>query len=92
MTKILGFDINEVSILLQMSRKTISGYLQKIQKLGHVDTCLTGRPYARIGIHPHEEFVIMEILLRHPEKTLTEILQEMHRETGSEYSERCIII
>lgn len=92
MTKILGFDINEVSILLQMSKKTISRYLQKFQRLGHVDTCLIGRPYACIAMHPHEEFVIMEILLQHPEKTLTEILQEVHRETGSEYSQRCIII
>ena len=27
-----------------------------------------------------------------PRENTTEILQEMHRETGSEYSERCIII
>ena len=86
MTEILGFDINEVSILLEMSRKTISRYLQKFQRLGHVDTCVIGRPYACIAMHPHEEFVIMEILLQHPEKTLTEILQEVHHETGSEYA------
>ena len=86
LTEILGFDINEVSILLQMSRKTISRYLQKFQRLGHVDTCVIGRPYACIAMHPHEEFVVMEILLQHPEKTLTEILQEVHHETGSEYA------
>ena len=86
MTEILGFDINEVSILLQMSRKTISRYLQKFQRLGHVDTCVIGRPYACIAMHLHEEFVVMEILLQHPEKTLTEILQEVHLETGSEYA------
>ena len=85
MAEILGFDINEVSILLQMSRKTISRYLQKFQRLGHVDTCVICRPYACIAMHPHEDFVIMEILLQHSEKTLTEILQEVHHETGSEY-------
>ena len=40
LTEILGFDINEVSILLQMSRKTISRYLQKFQRLGHVKETL----------------------------------------------------
>ena len=37
-------------------------------------------------MHPHEEFVIMEILLQHPKKTPTEILQKVHHETGSEYA------
>ena len=86
LTEILGFDINEVSILLQMSRKTISRYLQIFERLGHVDTCVIGRPYACIAMHPHEQFVIMAILLQHSERTLTEILQEVHHETGLEYA------
>ena len=37
-------------------------------------------------MHPHEEFVVMEILLQHPKKTLSEVLHEVYEETGSEYA------
>ena len=72
LTEILGFEINKVSLLLQMSKKTISRYVRKFRMLGHVDTAVIGRPYACIAMHPHEELVIMEVLLQHPEKTLSE--------------------
>jgi hypothetical protein len=34
-------------------------------------------------MHPHEELVTMEVLLQHPEVTLSEILHEVYEETGS---------
>ena len=37
-------------------------------------------------MHPHEELVILEVLLQHPEKTLSEVLHEVYEETGSEYA------
>ena len=42
--------------------------------------------YTCISIHPHEEFVIMESLLKYPERTLAEIINDMYIETGSMYS------
>ena len=39
-----------------------------------------------IAMHPHEELVIIELLLQHPENTLSEILQEIYQETGSIYA------
>ena len=86
LTEILGFQMDEVSILLQMSTKTISRYVRKFCSLGHVHTAVIGRPYACIAMHPHEELVIMEVLLQHPEKTLSEILHKIYEETGSEYA------
>ena len=86
LAEILGFGIDEVSLLLQISTKTISRYVRKFRMLGHVDTAVIGRPYACIAMHPHEELVIMEVLLQHPEKTLSEVLHEVYEETGSEYA------
>ena len=45
LTEILGFEIDEVSLLLQISTKTISRYVRKFRMLGHVDTAVIGRPY-----------------------------------------------
>ena len=39
-----------------------------------------------IAMHPHEELVIIELLLQHLENTLFEILQEIYHETGSIYA------
>ena len=86
LTEILGFQIDEVSMLLQMSTKTISRYVRTFRMLGHVDTAVIGRAYACVAMHPHEELVIMEVLPQHPKKTLSEILHEVYEETGSEYA------
>ena len=40
----------------------------------------------RIAMRPHEELVIIELLLQHPENTLSEILQKIYQETGSIYA------
>ena len=45
LTEILGFEIDEVSLLLQISTKTISRYVRKFCLLGHVDTAVIGSPY-----------------------------------------------
>ena len=82
-SNLVGFQIDEVSILLQMSTKTISRYVQQFRMLGHVDTAVIGRPYTCVAMHPHEELVIMEVLLQHQEKSLSEILHEVYEETGS---------
>ena len=86
LTEIMGFEIDEVIVLLQTSKRTIYRYVEKFRRLGNVDTAVIGRPYSCIAIRPHEELVIMEVLLQHPDKTLFEIVQEEYEETGSEYA------
>ena len=86
LTEIMGFEIDEVSVLLQMSKRTLYRYVEKCRRLGNVETAVIGRPYSCIAMHPHEELVIMEVLLQHPDKTLFEIIQEVYEETGSEYA------
>ena len=64
MTEIVGIEVEEVSFYLQISSKTINRYIQKFINLGNVSKAIIGRPYYCISMHPHEELVIMALLLR----------------------------
>ena len=44
LTEIMGFEIDEVRILLQMSKRTIYRYVEKFRRLGNVDIAVIGRP------------------------------------------------
>ena len=37
-------------------------------------------------MHPHVEFLIMEAVLKHPEKTLAERAHKVYVQTGSQYT------
>ena len=86
LTEIVGLDIQDVSFYLQLLKKTISRYINTFRMLGNVDTAVIGRPYTCISMHPHEEWVVMELLLQHPEKTIEEMLDVQYQETGSYYA------
>lgn len=45
----------------------------------------TGRPLDLVGMHPREELVMMEAMLEHPEKTLTEIAREIMTVFGNRF-------
>ncbi|KAK3735998.1 hypothetical protein QZH41_018258 [Actinostola sp. cb2023] len=45
-----------------------------------------GRPFYSLSMHPHIEFVIMEEVMQHPEKTLVEIAHDIYQQTGAQYS------
>ena len=63
------------------AKKTISRYIHKFRMLGNVDTAVISTPYIlayQLSMHPHEEWLIMEFLLHHPEKTIAEILDEVY--------------
>ena len=49
-------------------------------------TDIIGRPVGCISFHPHEEFIIMELVKQHPEKTIVELVEEVSIQTGSEYA------
>lgn len=86
LTEIVGIDVEEVSFYLQISSATINRYIQKFRNLGNVSTAIIGRAYYCISIHPHEELVIMELLLQYPDRTIAEMLDKVYEETGSQYA------
>ena len=76
----LGVRIEEVAIYLRVSARYLSKYLA----LGKVASKKLGRPICSLSMHPHIEFIIMEVLLSHPDKTLAEIVHTIYQETGDE--------
>ena len=46
LTVIMGLEIDEVSLLLQISKRTIFCYVQKFNAVGKVNTAVIGRPYS----------------------------------------------
>ena len=76
LVKIVSIDFEEVSFYLQISKMTIYQYVNKFRTAGNISTGIIGRPVGCISFHPHEEFVIMELILNHPEKTIAELVQD----------------
>lgn len=54
-------------------------------RTGEVVAKKTGRPLDVVGMHPREELVMMEAMLEHPEKTLTEIVREIMTVFGNRF-------
>ena len=78
LTLIMGLEIDEVSFLLPflaMCKNSMQS-VKSTQPLSE----------DHIAMRPHEELVIIELLLQHPENALSETLQEIYQETGSIYA------
>ena len=86
LAEIVGLTVKEVSFYLQISVKTILRYVTKFQTAGNVQAEIIGRPSGCISFHPHEEFVIMDLILQSPEKTIAELVEEVLLQAGSEYA------
>ena len=86
LAEIVGLTVEEVSFCLQISVKTILRYVPKFQTAGNVQAEIIGRPSGCISFHPHEEFVIMDLILQSPEKTIAELVEEVLLQTESEYA------
>ena len=69
MKEILGFQVDEVAAALWMSPRTIECYVSKVLNSGDVKAGIIGRPANSVAMPPHVEFLIMEAVLEHPEKT-----------------------
>lgn len=78
---ILGFKVDEVASALCMSPRTVECYVAKFQTFGEVKTGTIGRPFNSVSMHPHVEFLIIEAVLEHPEKTLSEIVHDVYAQT-----------
>jgi len=77
---------------LHMSPKTILRYVSKCLSSGAVKAQTLVRPLNSFLMHSHVEFVIMEAVLDHPEKTLSEIVQNVYEQTGSERALSSILL
>ena len=86
LAEIVGLTVEEVSFYLKISVKTILRYVTKFQTAGNVQAEIIGMPSGCISFHPHEEFVIMDLILQSPEKTIAELVEEVFLQTGSEYA------
>ena len=74
MKEILGFQADEVVAALWMSSRTIERYISKVLNSGDVKVENIGRQANSVAMHPHVEFLIMEAVLEHPDKTPSEIV------------------
>ena len=85
MKEMLGFQVDEVAAALWMSPRTIERYVSKVLNFGDVKAGIIGRPANSVAMHQHVEFLIMEAVLEHPEKTLSELVYSVYAQTGSEF-------
>lgn len=81
----LGYDEDETAGLLAMSICSVKRYLRKYVRTGEVKAKNIERSIDLVGMHPREELAMMEAILEHPEKTLTEIAREMMRVFGNRF-------
>ena len=91
MIEFLRYSIDEVAAAL-LSPKTLSFYVSKFLNSGEVKAETLGQLLNSFLMHPHVEFVIMQAVLDHLEKTLSEIAQNIYEQTGSEHALSSILL
>ena len=66
------------------------GRLARFLNTGDVKPCRLGRPTGSITLFPHEEYIIMDCLLRSPQMQLHEIANYISNATGSAFGPRTL--
>ena len=84
--EVLGYGVNEVAATLSMSPRTVERYVRKFSNFGEVKPEVVGRPLNSVSMYPCVEFLIMEAVLGHPERTLSEIAHDVYVQTGCQYT------
>lgn len=79
-----GFSYRRISQFLGISKSTVERILRKFFLTGRVRCERVGRP-ATTAFHPHEQFVLMESILKNPSLTLLELLWKIYNSTGALY-------
>ena len=82
----LGLSIEETAFYLSVSTWTVKRYFTKLTNTGSIRTKTLGRPAGTLQFRPHEEFLVLEAILKNPDKTYSEILAEVYRVTGSHFA------
>ena len=70
MKEVLGYEVNEEDASLSSSPRTVERYRRQFLTFGDINPEVIGRPLNSVSMHPYAEFLIMEAVLKHPEKTL----------------------
>ena len=86
MKEVLRYEVDEVAASLCLYPRTAKRYSRQFLNFGNISPEVIGRPLNSVSMHPHVEFLIMEAVLKHPEKTLAEIAYEVYVQTGSQYT------
>ena len=82
----LGHTTEETAVYLGISTRTVRRYPTRLWETGSVHANNLGRPVGTLKFRPHEELLVLETILRNPDKTYGEILDEVYRSTGSEFA------
>ena len=81
MKEVFGYEVKEEAASLSLER-----YVRQFLNFGDINPEVIGRPLNSVSMHPYAKFLIMEAVLKHPEKTLAEIAHEVYVQTGSQYT------
>ena len=84
--EVLGYEVNEEAASLSLSPRTVERYRRQFLNFGDINPEVIGRPLHSVSMHSYLEFLIMEAVLKHPEKMLAEIAHEVYVQTGSQYT------
>ena len=76
----------ETAFYLGVSEWTVQRYVRKFLSTGSINANPLGRPFGSVKFVPREELIILKAVLKSPEKTLAEILDDVYGETGSTFS------
>ena len=68
MKEVLGYEVNEVATSLCSSPRTVERYRRKFLNFGDIKLEVIERPLNRVSMHPHVEFLIMKVVLKHLRK------------------------
>ena len=82
----LGLSVEEAAFYLGVSTWTVERYLTKFANTGGVTTKTLGRPTGKLKFSPYEELLVLEAILKNPDKTYSEIVNELYKATGSEFA------
>jgi len=80
--EILAYQVDEVAATLRMSPRTMERYVSRVLNFGEGKANNIRRLLNSVAMHSHVEFFIIEAVLEHPEKTLSEIAHYVYPRTG----------
>ena len=80
----------EIALQVFVCPKTGYRTIRTFLNTGDVKPCRLGRPTGSITLFPHEEYIIMDCLLRTPQIQLHEIANHISNATGSAFGPRTL--
>lgn len=75
----------EIACQFFLSPRTVKRICYKFVMTGSVKAEKAGRPVGTTALHLHEEYILMEAILKKPVTRLHELASSLQEETGSEF-------